>query len=149
MNNKHLSWYEEIDNNFIIAYWAYFLQPRGWGRPPLGRAPCLVGPLVLHRPQLPLYIFMFGEKKFREKDSSHFMIRSRRQALISLGRAHLESAGLRRREFVAIVIINHPPSPFSWCSLPCVSNSIVGLLDRDGLDEIYYVIELVLLGFDP
>ena len=30
-----------------------------------------------------------------------------------------------------------------------MSNSIVGLLDSDGLDEIYHVIELVLLGFDP
>ena len=28
-----------------------------------GRAPCLVGPLRLHRPQLQLYIFTFGEKK--------------------------------------------------------------------------------------
>ena len=28
-------------------------------------------------------------------------------------------------------------------------NSIVGLLDGDGLDAIYHVIELVLLGFDP
>ena len=28
-------------------------------------------------------------------------------------------------------------------------NSIVGLLDGDGLDEIYHVIELVLLVFDP
>ena len=30
-----------------------------------------------------------------------------------------------------------------------MSNSIVGLLDGDGLDEIYHVIQLVLLGFDP
>ena len=30
-----------------------------------------------------------------------------------------------------------------------MSNSIIGLLDDDGLDEIYHVIELVLLGFDP
>ena len=58
-------------------------------------------------------------------------------------------SGLRRGEYIAIVIINHPPSPISWCSPPCVSNSIVGLLDGDGLDEIYHVIELVLLGFDP
>ena len=58
-------------------------------------------------------------------------------------------SGLRRGESVAIVIINHPPSPISWCSPPCVSNSIVGLLDSDELDEIYHVIELVLLGFDP
>ena len=64
----------------------------GGGRAcPPGRAPCLVGPLVLHQPQLQLYIFMFGEKKIREKDSSRFTIRSRRQALISLGRADLES----------------------------------------------------------
>ena len=56
-----------------------------------GRAPCLVGPLTLHRPQLQLHIFTFGEKKIREKDSSRFTIRSRRQALISLGRADLES----------------------------------------------------------
>ena len=26
MNNKHLSWYEEINNNFIIASRAYFHQ---------------------------------------------------------------------------------------------------------------------------
>ena len=56
---------------------------------------------------------------------------------------------LRRGESVAIVIINLPPSPISWCSPSCVSNSIVGLLGGDGLDEICHVIELVLLGFDP
>ena len=56
-----------------------------------GRAPCLVGPLTLHRPQLQLHIFTFGEKKIREKVSSRFTTRSRRQALISLGRADLES----------------------------------------------------------
>ena len=28
MNNKHLSWYKEINNNFIIASRAYFLQLR-------------------------------------------------------------------------------------------------------------------------
>ena len=57
---------------------------------PLGRAPFLVGPLRLHRPQLQLYIFSSGEKKIREKDSSRFMIR-RHQALIFLERADLES----------------------------------------------------------
>ena len=65
--------------------------PRGYRVPPLGRAPCLVVPLELHRPQPQLHIFTFREKKIREKDSSHFMIRSRRQTLISLGRADLES----------------------------------------------------------
>ena len=58
---------------------------------PLGAPPCLVGPLELHRHQLQLYIFTFEEKKIREKDSSRFTIRSRRQALNSLGRADLES----------------------------------------------------------
>ena len=65
--------------------------PRGWGaRPPPGRAPCLVGPLRLRRPQLQLHIFRLAEKKIREKFSPRFTIRSRRQALISLGRADLE-----------------------------------------------------------
>ena len=53
--------------------------------------PYLVGPLMLHRPQLQLYIFCFAERKIKEKVSSCFTIRSRRQALISLGRADLES----------------------------------------------------------
>ena len=64
----------------------------GGGRacPPRARPlPC--APLELLRPQLQLYIFGFGEKKPREKDSSRFMIRSRRQSLKPLGRADLES----------------------------------------------------------
>ena len=74
----------------------------GGAPPPPGRAPCLVGPLMLHRPQLQLYIFRFTEEKIREKVSSCFTIRSRRQALISLGRADMESVraperGIRRR----------------------------------------------------
>ena len=62
--------------------------PRGWGR-----APYLVGPLLPLRLQLQLqlHILCFGEKKIREKKSSHFTIRSRRQALKPLGRADLES----------------------------------------------------------
>ena len=61
------------------------------GAPPLGRAPYLVGPLETLRRQFQLYIFASGEKKIREKKSSRFMIRSRRQALKPLGRADLES----------------------------------------------------------
>ena len=57
----------------------------------VGARPCLVGPLTLHRPQLQLHIFTFGEKKIRKKDSSRFMIRSRRQAQKPPGRADLES----------------------------------------------------------
>ena len=64
----------------------------GGGAPaPLGVPPYLVGPLELLRRQLQLYIFAFREKKIKEKKSSRFTIRSRRQALISLGRADLES----------------------------------------------------------
>lgn len=55
------------------------------------RLPPWARPLTLHQPQLQLHIFVFGEKKIREKDSLHFTIQSRRQALISLGRADLES----------------------------------------------------------
>ena len=66
------------------------------GDPPVhegggARLPPWARPLTLHRPQPELHIFTFGEKKTREKDSSHFTIRSRRQALNSLGRADLES----------------------------------------------------------
>ena len=84
--------------NIYKKYWqknqrqgAHTLSTRVGARPPLGHAPCLVGPLVLHRPQLQLYIFTFGEKKMRDKDSSCFTIRSRCQALKPLGRADLES----------------------------------------------------------
>ena len=60
----------------------------GGGRTcPPGRAPCFVGPMTLHRPQLQLHIFTSGETKTREKDSLRFTIRSRRQALKPLGRA--------------------------------------------------------------
>ena len=71
---------------------AHTLSTRVGGAPaPPGCAPFLIGPLELHRPQLQLYIFVFGEKKIREKDSSRFTIWSRRQALNSLGRTDLES----------------------------------------------------------
>ena len=66
--------------------------PRGWGCTlALGTPPCLMGPLRLRRPQLQLYLFRLTEKKIREKVSSRFTIRSRRQALISLKRADRES----------------------------------------------------------
>ena len=61
----------------------------GAGRAPLGHAPCLVGPLGLHRPQPQLYIFTFGEKKIGENDSSRFTMWSHRKALFFLGRADL------------------------------------------------------------
>ena len=124
------------------------------GPPPVheggGRARCLVGPLTLHRPQLQLHIFTFGEKKIKGKSFISFYDTEPPPSpnLSREGWSGVHS-GLRRGGFLAVVIINHPPSPISWCSPPCVSNSIVGLLDGDGLDEIYHVIKLVLLGFDP
>ena len=77
----------------ILKYWrknqgkgGHHLSTRVGGVPaPLGAPPCLVGPLELHRPQLQLHIFVFGEKKIGEKDSLRFTIRN------SLGRANLES----------------------------------------------------------
>ena len=94
-----MTW-KSTENIFGIykKYWrknqgqgAHTLSTRVGARLPPGCAPCLVGPLVLLRPQLQLYIFVFGEKKIREEASSRFTIRSRRQALISLGRDDLES----------------------------------------------------------
>jgi len=58
----------------------------GGGAPPASWAP-----LMLHRCTPRSYIFRFGEKKIRGKELSRFTRRSRRQALISLGRADLES----------------------------------------------------------
>ena len=63
------------------------LSTRVWGTPPLWAHPLPRGPPVA--PPTP-YIHFRGEK-IREKELSHFMIRSRCQALISLGRADLES----------------------------------------------------------
>ena len=76
--------YHEQGNIIIML----LLLPLGHisnSRAPPGGAPCLVGPLGLHRPQPQLHIFMFEEKNMREKGSSRFTIRSRRQALIFLG----------------------------------------------------------------
>ena len=66
--------------------------PRGWGCAlPHGRVPLPRGPLELLRPQLQQYIFASREKNIREKVSSRFMIRSRREALKPLRRTDLES----------------------------------------------------------
>ena len=113
-----------------------------------GRAPCLVDPLVLHRPQLQLYIFTFGEKKNqREVFIAFYDMEPPPSPNLSREGWSGVRSGLRRGESVTVVIINNPPSPISWCSPPCVSNSIVGLMDGDGLDEIYHVIGLTLVRY--
>ena len=108
---------------------------RGWGaRPlPLGAPPYLVGPLLLHWPQLQLYIFPFVEKKNqREGFITFYDMESLPSPNLSREGWSGVRSGLRRGESVVVVIVNHPPSPISWCSPPCVSNSIVGLLDVMG-----------------
>ena len=66
--------------------------PRDRGaRPPIGRAPLSRGPPGPPPTSTPNpYIHFRGEKN-RDKDSSRFTIRNRRQALKPLGRADLES----------------------------------------------------------
>ena len=60
--------------------------PQGWGARPLPRGPPGAPPTSTPTPYIRDW-----EKKIRENDSSRFTIRSRRQAINSLGRADLES----------------------------------------------------------
>ena len=115
------------------------------GARPLPRGPPDAPPTSTPTP----YIHFRGEKNQREGFIAFYDTEPPPSPKTSREGWSRVRSGLRRGESVAIVIINLPPSPISWCSLPCVSNSIVGLLDGDGLDEIYHVIELVLLRFDP
>ena len=124
--------------------------PRGWGRAlPPGRTPLSRGPPDAPPTSTPTpYISFHGEKNHRESFIAFYDMEPPPSPNLSREGWSGVQSGLRRGEFVAVIIINHPPSPISWCSPPCVSNSIIGLLDGDGLDEIYHVIKLVLLGFD-
>ena len=64
----------------------------GGGRAyPLGRAPLPRGPPGCPPTPTPTLYIRFRREKIREKKSSRFTIRSRRQALKPLGRADLES----------------------------------------------------------
>ena len=125
--------------------------PRGWGRalPPWAR-PLPRGPPGAPPTSTPtLYIHFQGEKNKGDIFIMFYDTEPPPSPKTSREGWSGVCLGLRRGESVAIVIINLPPSPILWCSPPCVSNSIVGLLDGDGLGEIYHVIKLVLLGFDP
>ena len=124
--------------------------PRGWGRAPPRARPLPRGPHGAPPTSTPtLYICFRGEKNQRERFIAFYDTEPPPSPKTSREGWSGVRSGLRRGGFIAVVIISHPPSPISWCSPTCVSNSIVGLLDGDGLDEIYHVIELVLLGFDP
>ena len=118
--------------------------PSPWARP-LPRGPPGAPPTSTPTP----YIRVRGEKNQREGSIAFYDMKPSPSPNLSREGWSGVRSGLRRGGFVAVVIIHHPPSPISWCSPPCVSNSIVVLLDGDGLDEIYHLIELVLLGFDP
>ena len=125
--------------------------PRGWGRtcPPRARPLPRGPPGAPPTPTPTLYIVFRGEKTQSEEIIAFYDTKPLPSPKTSWEGWSGVRSGLRTGESITIVIINHPPSPISWCSPLCVSNSIVGLLDGDGLDEIYHVIELVLLGFDP
>ena len=119
--------------------------PRGWGARPLPRGPPGAPPTSTPT----LYILVRREKNRGERFITFYDTEPPSSPKLSREGWSGVRSGLRRGESVAIVIINHPPSPISWCSSPCVSNPIIGLLNGDGLDEIYHVIELLFLGFDP
>ena len=71
-----------------------------------GRAPYLVGPLELLRPQLQLYIFAFGEKKNqREGFIAFYDTKPPPSPVLPRERRPGVRSGLRRGESVAVVII--------------------------------------------
>ena len=119
--------------------------PRGWRARPLPRGPPGAPPTSTPT----IYTRVRGEKNQRDGFITFYDTEPPPSPNLSREGWSGVRSGLRRGESVTVVIINHPPSPISWSSPSCVSNSIAGLLDGDGLDEIYHVIELVLLGFDP
>ena len=131
------------------------IKTRGPRAYPRDRPPCRARPLSCGPPGPPPtstptpYIHVRGEKNQRESFIAFYDTEPPPSPNLSREGWSGVRSGLRGGESVTVVIINHPPSPISWCSPPCMSNSIVGLLDGDGLDEIYHVIELVLLGSDP
>src|SRR4051812_47303191 len=67
--------------------------PRGWGRalPPRARPPTSWAPCSSSDANSNSIYLLSGRKKIKEKKSSRFTIRSRRQDLKPLGRADLES----------------------------------------------------------
>ena len=110
---------------------------RGWGvPPPRARTLSRGAPVASPTPTPPPYIEFRWEKNQREEIIVFYDTEPPPSPKTSREGWSGVRLGLRRGESVAIVIINLPPSPISWCSPPCVSNSIVGLLDGDGLDGI-------------
>ena len=124
-------------------------KPRWRGHPP-GRAKQACG---AHEAPPPPISALFSPSRSEKNQGEEFIVFYDTEAppppvLHLEGRSGVRSR-LWRGEIVAIFIINLPSSPIPLCSSPFVSNLIVGLLDGDGLVEIYHVIELVLMGIDP
>ena len=111
-----------------------------WARP-LSRGPLAAPPTSTPTPYIPSH----GEKNQRGSFIVFYNTEPPPSPKTSREGWSRVRSGLRKEESVAIVIINIPPSPISWWSPQCVSNSIVVLLDDDGLDEIYYVLRMMLL----
>ena len=92
MNNKHLSWNKEINNNFIIASRAYFL----------------------HGPPMPIFCYM--RSFIREKIISKLSGRESTTTRRNLGGTNLglrwscstREISLREGEIITIVITNDP-----------------------------------------
>ena len=110
---------------------------RGWGVPPLGRTPYLMGPLVALRwPSSPIWS-LSSRKKIRSNLSGRNSAATRR----NLGGSNLElrqscSAGetsLREGEIIAIIITNAPligrgQTPSTSSSAPSPLKTLVHLL---------------------
>ena len=134
--------------NYFVIYKKYWKKnPRQGGlhlSTRVGaRLPPRHAPLAHGLPEAPLtstptlYIHVRGEKNQREGFITFYDTEPPPSPNLSREGWFGVRSGLWRVESIAIIIINLPPSPISWCSPPCLSNSIVGLLDGDGLDEIH------------
>lgn len=126
-----------------------------WAQPTRVRPPLLVCPGGLYPPGGPA-------DDPPDTTNSHYSRKNQGERIIAIhktepppdpvlpqeGRSGVR-LGLRRGGSLIFVITNLSPSPIPWCSPPGVSNSFVGSLVGEELDEIHHAIELVLLGLDP
>ena len=83
--------------------------PRGWGARPLPRGPPVTPPTSTPTP----YIRVQGEKYQREGFITFYDTEPPPSPVLPREGRSRVCSGLRRGESVAIVIINHPPSPIS------------------------------------
>ena len=117
--------------------------------PPLGRALASCGS---HRPPptlIPtLYIHIRGEKNRGEEFIAFYDTEPPPPPVLPRGGWSGVHLGLRRGEFIVIIITNPSPSIIPWFSPPEVSNSFVGLLDSDGIGWDLSCNQVILIGLD-